>query len=265
MRLAWLSDIHLNFIDSPAAERFYASVCETKADAVMLTGDIGEARSVIPWLERMDDALQRPIYFVLGNHDFYGGSIAAVRLAASELRKRRPNLIYLTAAGAMPLTETTALIGDDGWADARLGKYETSYVMMNDYRLIEELAPYTKFERWGKLKQLGDEAADNIRSALPKALEKFPHVLLATHVPPLREACWHEGQLSDDEWTPHFTCRAMGDAILEAAHRYPHRTITVYCGHTHSSGICRPAPNVTIHTGGAKYGFPGVQEMLKVH
>lgn len=264
MQLAWLSDIHLNFLDVTTAERFFAAVRETRADAVMLTGDIGEAGSVMRWLERMDDALQRPIYFVLGNHDFYGGSIAAVRTAAAELRQRRPNLVYLTAGNVVPLTPTTALIGDDGWADARLGKYETSYVMMNDYRLIEELAPYSKRDRWDRLKQLGDEAASNIRRLLPEALEQFPHVLVATHVPPLREACWHEGQLSDDEWAPHFTCRAMGDAILETAHRHPQRTIAVYCGHTHSSGICHPAPNVTIYTGGAKYGEPAVQEVIAV-
>jgi 3',5'-cyclic-AMP phosphodiesterase len=264
MRLAWLSDIHLNFVDRATAERFFAAVRETQADAVMLTGDVGEARSAIPWLERIDDALQRPLYFVLGNHDFYGGSIAEVRAAAAELQSHRPNLIYLTATDVVPLTSQTALIGDDGWADARLGKYETSYVMMNDYRLIRELAPYTKEQRWWKLKELGDEAAAHIRRVLPEALEQFPNVLLATHVPPLREACWHEGQLSDDEWAPHFTCRAVGDAILETMRRHSHRKLTVYCGHTHSPGICQPLPNVTIHTGGAKYGLPTVQEVIEI-
>jgi 3',5'-cyclic-AMP phosphodiesterase len=264
MRLAWLTDIHLNFIDQPAAERFFAAVRETGVDSVMLTGDIGEAHNVIPWLERLDDALRRPVYFVLGNHDFYRGSIVEVRAAAAELQTRRPNLVYLTTTDIVPLTQQTALVGDDGWADARLGKYETSYVMMNDYRLIRELAPYSKADRWAKLKQLGDEAAAHIRRVLPEALEKYPNVLLATHVPPLREACWHEGQLSDDEWAPHFTCRAMGDAILETARRYPHRQLTVYCGHTHSPGTCQPLANVTIHTGGAKYGIPAVQEVIEV-
>lgn len=264
MRLAWLTDIHLNFLDRSAADGFFSAVRQSGADAVMLTGDIGEAHNVVSWLELLDAAWQRPIYFVLGNHDFYRGSILEVRAAATALQQQRPNLVYLTTTGVIPLTNQTALIGDDGWADARLGKYETSYVMMNDYRLIRELAPFSKADRWGKLKQLGDEAAAHIRAVLPEALEQFPNVLLATHVPPLREACWHEGQLSDDEWAPHFTCRAMGDAILETMRRYPHRQLTVYCGHTHSPGICQPLPNLTIHTGGAKYGFPAVQELIEV-
>ena len=75
--------------------------------------------------------------------------------------------------------------------------------------------PLSKEARWPKLKQLGDLAAEHVRKALPLALEQFPRVLLATHVPPLRDACWHEGQLSDNEWLPHFTCKAVGDVILE--------------------------------------------------
>ena len=63
---------------------------------------------------------------------------------------------------------------------------------------------------------------------------------------------------------PHFTCKAMGDAILEIMRATPQRQLTVYCGHTHSPGICQPLPNVTIHTGGAKYGSPSVQEVIDV-
>lgn len=264
MRLAWLTDIHLNFLDRSAADAFFSTVRDSNAEAIMLTGDVGEAPNVANWLELMAAAWQRPIYFVLGNHDFYRGSILETRSAAAKLHEKNANLIYLTSTGVIPLTEQTALIGDDGWADARLGKYETSMVMMNDYRLIRELAPFSKIERWSKLKALGDEAADHVRKVLPDALETHQKIILATHVPPLREACWHEGQLSDDEWAPHFTCRAMGDAILETMRRHPDRHLTVYCGHTHSSGICQPLPNVTIYTGGAKYGFPAVQELIEV-
>ena len=64
--------------------------------------------------------------------------------------------------------------------------------------------------------------------------------MVATHLPPLREACWHEGQISDDEWAPHFTCKAIGDVLLEIVPDFPDREVSVYCGHTHSPGR-RPA------------------------
>jgi 3',5'-cyclic-AMP phosphodiesterase len=262
MQLAWLSDIHLNFPSEMEVQNFFATVREMDPDAVLITGDIGEARDVASWLERMDDAWDRPIYFVLGNHDFYGGSIAGVRASVTALSRKRTNLRYLTAIGVCELTSHVGLIGDDGWADARLGNYEQSLVMMNDYRLIAELAPLSKQQRWPKLKQLGDQAAKHVQELLPQALEKYSQVILATHVPPLRDACWHEGQISDHEWLPHFTCKAVGNVVLEIMRRWPDRQLTVYCGHTHSPGVCQPLPNVTIHTGAAKYGFPDVQEIV---
>ncbi|HZZ28164.1 MAG TPA: metallophosphoesterase [Pirellulales bacterium] len=264
MRLCWLTDIHLNFLTGSETDHFLSAVRATEADAILLTGDIGEARSVAPLLTRLDEAWQRPFYFVLGNHDFYGGSIAGVRKEVTALARSRPRLVYLTAAGVVHLTDHVGLVGDDGWADARLGNYVQSLVMMNDYRLIAELAPLTKEFRWPKLKELGDQAAEHIRRVLPPALAKYREVILATHLPPLRDACWHEGQISDDEWLPHFTCKALGDAILEIMRATPQRKLTVYCGHTHSSGICTPLPNVTIHTGSAQYGLPSVQQVIEM-
>jgi hypothetical protein len=217
-------------------------------------------------LRHIAEHLPRPIYFVLGNHDFYYGSIREVRAAATRVcaAADSPGKLHYLSALTEPIavTTTVGLIGHDGWADARLGDYERSLVMMNDYRLIAELASHGKRDRWPILHALGDEAADHIRRVLPRALEQFEQVLLATHVPPLREACWHEGRPSDDEWAPHFTCKAMGDAILEIMRDFPHRQLTVLCGHTHSPGECRPLPNIHILTGGAKYGQPAIQRVL---
>ncbi len=262
MLLAWLTDIHLNFVEPGEIQRFLRELGDSPADALMLTGDISDAPNLIADLRRLEDAVRRPIYFVLGNHDFYGGSIVGVRSAVMQLCAENKNLHYLTCADPFELAPGVGLIGDDGWADARLGDYERSFVMMNDYRLIAELAGMTKANRWPKLKALGDLAAGEIRRLLPLALERFAEVLVATHVPPVREACWHEGQISDDEWAPHFTCKAIGDALLEIVPQFPDRQVTVYCGHTHSPGVTRPLPNLTIHTGGSKYGEPRVQKLI---
>jgi Icc protein len=265
LRLAWLTDLHFNFLPFERVDEFLGQVSNLEADAVVLTGDVSEAHDLVKMLAHIDDRVQRPLYFVLGNHDFYHGSIRDIRAAAAALCEDRARLRYLSAhAEPIELTPQVALVGHDGWADARLGDYERSMVMMNDYRLIAELTRHTKFERWALLKALGDEAAAHVRDVLPRALDRYPRVILATHVPPLREACWHEGQVSDDEWAPHFTCKAMGDAILEIMDGRPERHLTVLCGHTHSSGQCRPLPNVHIFTGGSKYGFPEISRVFEL-
>ncbi|MCU0960518.1 MAG: metallophosphoesterase [Pirellulaceae bacterium] len=261
-RLAWCTDIHLNFAQADTLAGFLQRLRATDPDIVLVGGDIAEATDVVHFLQLLDDFLQRPIYFVLGNHDFYFGSIAGVRHDVRTLCDLHPHLHYLTDEGVVRLTDRHALVGHDGWADARIGNYERSMIMMNDYKLIEELAGVTKQERWPLLQALGDEAAQAVRRVLPAALEQFEEVYLLTHVPPLREACWHNGRISDDEWAPHFTCLAVGQAVLEIMADYPHRELTVLCGHTHGSGEAHPLPNVWIYTGAAVYGFPTVNRVL---
>ncbi len=265
-RLAWLTDLHLNFLAYAQVDEFLGRLESLEVDGFVVTGDISEARELARMLGQIAERIPRPVYFVLGNHDFYHGSIREVRTMATACARDSAagRLHYLsTMSEAVELTLGAALVGHDGWADARSGDYERSQVMMNDYRLIAELAAHGKRDRWPILKALGDEAAQHIRRLLPQALERFEHVLLATHVPPLREACWHEGHPSDDEWAPHFTCQAMGDAVLAIMRDFPQRQLTVLCGHTHSPGECRPLPNVHIFTGEAKYGQPAVQRVLE--
>lgn len=265
MRLAWLTDIHLNFLGSERATEFLRHVGSALPDVVLVSGDIAEAHDLCRYLELMDDELQRPIYFVLGNHDFYHGSIPSVRSAVAELCRERSNLHYLTQSEfPIELTPQVALVGHDGWADGRLGDYEKSIVQMTDWHLISDFIGRGKLERWPLLHALADEGAAHLRRVLPAALEQHETAIVITHVPPTREACWHQGHLSDDHWAPHFTCKAVGDALLDIARLYPHRRIDVYCGHTHGFGKCRPLRNLYIHTGGAEYGEPQIQAMLEI-
>lgn len=200
MKLAWLTDIHLNFLRPTGLEAFLASLADTEADAFLLGGDLGEAHDVAGFLNQIDTSVQRPVYFVLGNHDFYQGTIAGVRAKVRQLCSALPNLRYMPDVGVVPLTESACLIGHDGWGDGRLGDYHGSDVLLNDFGLIGEFGGFweDKDERLAKLHALGDEAAAHFRTMLPDALRRFRHVIVLTHVPPFSEACWHEGKVSDD-------------------------------------------------------------------
>ena len=109
------------------------------------------------------------------------GSIAGVRAKVRELCRDVPNLHWLPDAGVVPLTETTCLVGHDGWGDGRLGDYHGSDVMLNDFGLIDEFGGFDEDagERLAKLHALGDEAAAHFRAVLPDALARFRHVIVA--------------------------------------------------------------------------------------
>jgi predicted phosphohydrolase len=263
-RLAWATDVHLNFLSPEELAAFAAALVASEADAILITGDIAEAPSLRRLLTTVAQAVRRPIYFVLGNHDFYHGSIAEVRALAVDLSATSPWLRWLPAIDPVELAEDTILVGHDGWADGRLGNYGRSSVMLNDYVLIEELSGLDKDRRLAALHRLGDEAAGHLEKIVPAALDRCRRVIVATHVPPFKEACWHLGRISNDDWLPHFTCKAAGDVLREAAARRPDRKIEVLCGHTHGAGVAEILPNLVVRTGGAEYGAPVVQGVIEV-
>lgn len=263
-RLIWITDIHLNFLDQSGVEDFFIDLATVEADGLLLSGDIGEAPNIALYLNALDNQFGKPVYFVLGNHDFYRGSLAGVREKAKSICSACPNLCWLTQAGVVPLTESIGLLGHDGWGDGRLGDYWGSAVRLNDWRLIDEFAGLDGQRRLALLHALGDEAGAHFRTLLPGALSRFRNVLVVTHVPPFRQACLYQGQISDDNWLPHFTCKAVGDALVEAMSAHPDRRMTVLCGHTHGAGEAQILPNLCVLTGRAEYGKPTIQRVLLV-
>ncbi len=263
--LAWATDIHLNFLSPIGVDRFGEEIAASGADAAILTGDIAEAPNLVRLLQRLADVAQRPLYFVLGNHDFYRGNVAAVRRAATELTRSSRYLRWLPAAGVIELCPDVALVGVDGWCDGRLGNYMASRVELNDFLAIEDLIGLSKQARLTAIQALADAEASALRPLLDQALARYPKVVIGTHVPPFKEACWHEGKISNDEWLPYFTCRAVGDAIKDAARAFPERVLRVLCGHTHGEGRAQILPNLKVMTGAAEYGEPrlaGVMDLV---
>src|SRR5512135_2462248 len=72
MKLNILSDLHLGLgvLDPPCND----------ADVVILAGDIARPKDAVAWAS----GLSKPVLYVAGNHEFYGGSIDAT---LAELRK----------------------------------------------------------------------------------------------------------------------------------------------------------------------------------
>ena len=95
MRLAWATHLHLDFISRAERRRFLDSIRDW-ADAFVVSGDIAESTSLVGTLHEMDAVLGRPVYFVLGNHDYYQGSVAATRRSVAAAVVGSRSLIYLS-------------------------------------------------------------------------------------------------------------------------------------------------------------------------
>jgi len=263
-RIVWLTDIHLEFVSTEAALAFIDQIAALSPDLVLIGGDTGTARNLDFFLRAFDERIHCPAFFVLGNHDFYHGSLERIHSLAEEISDSSQWLRWLTTQGFVEITSLTCLLGHDSWADGRLGNGSNSQVELNDYYYIKEFSGLSRQERYRKMAELGDLAADHFRRWLPLACADYRNILLLTHVPPFGEACWHEGGISDDEFLPHFTCKSVGDALREIMFQNPHTHLTVLCGHTHGHGEVEILPNLHIKTGGAEYGQPEIQEMMIV-
>jgi Icc protein len=265
-RVAWLTDIHLNFVDQDAQKHLYRSVLACRPDAVLLSGDIAEGPEVCRYLREMEAALDCPIYFVLGNHDFYRSSIGLVLRQVGALAAGSARLVHLSQSRHIRLTAGTAVVGHEGWGDARLGNYARSEVTLSDFFAIAELAEVQWDRRLliERLRALGDQAAAHLERVLPEALETCLRVIVVTHVPPFREAAWHEGATSDNDWLPFFACRAVGEVLRETMQSRPDRQMLVLCGHTHGGGEVQILDNLRVRTGPAAYGRPQVCQELEI-
>ena len=263
MRVVWATDIHLNFLSGEGRDTFYASIRDHHPDAVFVTGDIAEAPSLHTLLDDMRRAIGVPLYFVLGNHDFYYGSISQVRTGLKDWCQIQSGLTYLSTAGLVELSPTTALVGHDGWGDGRYGNYHLSPVRLSDQELIADFQDLDREAVLGTLHALGNEAAQYLRERLDEALASYRHVICLTHVPPFKEACWYQGKMGNDDWLPYFACQAVGEVLLHASRERPDCSITVLCGHTHHAGLVQLRPNLRVITGSAEYGAPCIQGVVE--
>lgn len=259
MQIAWTTDIHLDFLNREERFSFYRSISDHRPDALLAGGDIATASTLITFLREMESRLSLPIYFVLGNHDFYGSSIPQVREAVKRLSHDSDRLFWLPESGIVELNPLTCLIGHGSWADGRNGDYDRSSVMLNDYIHIGDFRNLGKEERLHKLHELGDRAAQYIEGVTHRAVREYRRVILLMHVPPFEESCRHDGKPGHPDWLPHFSCKAVGEVLQNIMNDHRECHLTVLCGHTHDRAVHDALPNLLVITGGAAYGKPEIQ------
>lgn len=265
MKYTWITDPHFDHLESDGFSIIVDMIKAEGSNGVILTGDITCSATCILLLKRLYREIKIPVYFVLGNHDFYGCSIQSVRSTASMLEEQHSDLKYLTTSTSpIELAPGVCLIGHDGWYDARCGDYEHSDVKMEDRNRISDFVNLTKASFKTKLNELGTEAAEHLRKQLKLAICSYDQVVLAMHVPPFREACLYNGEIASNFNLPFYCCKAVGDVILEIMGSAPEKQLLVLCGHTHQKAEYQPLPNVKVHVGAAKYGRPRIQNTVEI-
>lgn len=247
MKIAWITDLHLDSKTTGDAVmlRVSESLRRASPDAALVTGDIANADTFPGFLMRIAPLVPSgALYFVLGNHDFYGNWISVTREAARCVTGRLPGVRYLSSEEApIEIAPGVCLIGHDCWGDAGLGEtYDSS--VMKDARRISNLISKSDGERRALVGGYGAEAASHLTRVAGLVPDHCRKVLVATHVPPFLGR-----RPTEDKFLPHVVCTAAGRALSRIARAQSERTFSVFCGHIHQEDRFSPLPNLEVRVG----------------
>jgi predicted phosphohydrolase len=264
--MIWGTDLHLDHAPPYSRKDFYKETLDTGKKSLLITGDIAQGDTILRYLNDLACNLpEMVIYFVLGNHDYYFGGLESVRTMVISLCNEVDSLKYLPACPPILLDDHTYLVGIDGWADASFGDFKRTTVWLNDFELISDLKGYSplgsRSELHKKLKSIANEEAVRLQKNLELVPSSVQRLIIATHVPPFKEAAWHLGKMSELDFLPYFSCKVVGDVIQQYAVDHPEVKVDVYTGHTHGKGVITPCKNLTVYTGCAEYGKPEIQDV----
>jgi Icc protein len=270
--LLWATDVHFDHVGHNAALEFGRSLKREHPGSagLIVTGDIAEGPTVLRALEDLARGFESPLYFVLGNHDYYRSSFSKVDQQLSDHLQTSHASIHWLRSRPIWFREPPngiVLLGNGGFYDGRFGDPNTP-LQLNDFTQIEELFSAQDESRktlFSTIAARADGLTCELSSQMDDALSKgVTTMVVATHVPPFQDAAFHAGQPSDGTWAPFFSSRTMGDMLLSKAERFPSTHITVLCGHTHGSGRFAPRENLEVITGGARYGAPEIAGRLQI-
>jgi len=272
MKIAWMTDIHLDCTGNVYEKLLNLAEAGRDCECFIITGDITVAPFLKSHLQMIEDALQKPFYFVLGNHDYYFSDIMQTRREVVEFSRKLSFSKYLSAIKYVRLSPETALVGHDGWYDALNGNAFGSDVLMNDWVRISDFSSAIRGSAGGRMIDKGvivqisrsicaasvKHIAEGIKAAVR---DKHTNIIVATHVPPFKESYnsieKHRGM--DAAFAlPWYTSRTMGDTLMAAANAYPEIKFTILSGHAHSHYDEYLKNNLNVRVGKSAYGSPQI-------
>lgn len=261
-----MSDIHLNYLLDKQVVDFANKLAQQNFDYAVISGDIATSKSLLTHLSILEHAIQRPIYFVCGNHDFYGSSISKTRKNISVLVNVAQYLKYLPNVNYLELSPKTVVVGADGWYDASYGDWTQSCVEKYDWSEIGDFivagASFDRRKAVAVVKNLSFKDAEHIATGVKAALTSkvgYKSVFIVTHSIPFPECHFHRGENSNDGTTPWYTSKIIGSTIKSLADVNKHVNFTVLCGHSHGACVKQITNNLTVRVFGAEYKDPKAQ------
>ena len=86
-RLLWITDAHLDHLNSTMEESWFEKLAKTTADMLLLGVDTANSRTFSRMIGRIKEVFPGKVALVAGNHDYYHTSISEFRAALTCLQR----------------------------------------------------------------------------------------------------------------------------------------------------------------------------------
>lgn len=245
----WATDIHLNYFSDEYISNFGKSLgTEYKAEGLIISGDISLGTKLERNLKTLSDAIQIPIYYVLGNHDYWYSSFEEIDSLLDSL-SLDSGLIDLNK-NSIQINEDTILTGFTGWYDCKFGKIDPE-VKMSDWIKIADY----KDKDYIKVSQ---DRSEKYLSFEDKALsfkdKNIKNQIIVTHFPPFEKLIKEK-----KEAKPFYGSSNAGQTLINVSKHYD--KVICLSGHTHNRASYH-RKNLSCYVGEACRGKPSLAGII---
>ena len=259
----WLSDTHLSMSIIPAMKRrFIDRITSINADGLILTGDISNGLWLESDLRYLAEHHPKPIYFVLGNHDYYWRHMGSVQYDVRRLCAEYKNLIWLTESQQQILSDGVSLVGHEGWFDANCGDRDSTWWAIDRILNLDFWRAGDHIDQIYMWRAMARQSADVLEEKIVNAVRSSRTVYVATHFPPWEEASRSDGSILEKMWYAYNTNVELGRRLQKIA-AATDAQITVLAGHTHLMCNLMVSKNLTCRVAPSSYwGKVGPEELI---
>jgi predicted phosphohydrolase len=250
----WYSDTHLNSTFPWSKYVMYHAIEKERPKGLFLTGDISNGVLLKHDLSQLAQNINCPIYFVLGNHDYFWSGIDKTHKRVRNLCKTYNNLFWLTESPIIELDEDIGLIGTEGWYDLSLGdskyiKYTFDWFCIPDFRKMSSMD-----ERFNAFKQMATVSSDFIEKQLISAFDKgYKTIYLLTHFPIFAEATFDLDSFFGKWWLSYNINYRLGETVKKIMDKNKKKNLIVLSGHVHERQFAQVSRNIISFTSAASY------------
>lgn len=243
--LLWATDLHLNYFSDEYIINFAKSIKEQykSASGLIISGDISIGTRLEKDLKNLLYGIQLPIYYVLGNHDYWYLSFNEIDKICSNLDKY--NGLFNLNKCVIDIGDDKIISGFNGWYDCRLGSINNDY-FMNDWVKILDFANKNPIE----ISQNRSFLSFGFKERILKNDYINKNIIVVTHFPPFKTLIKNKNDIK--------CYYGSSDSGLILNDLKPFfKKIICLCGHTHSKAKLIK-DNLYCYVGEACRGKPSI-------